>query len=262
MEEAATAVLIERGREPSGLTGMWAASLILHLAAALLLVAAPAPWRTEARPGAPSVVMTVSLAGAPGPRAGGMTPLGGRPIQETATLPQPPRPEPVRPPAPRQPAMTLPGRPTAPTRPKSAPATSAPEARGRTPTRGEAPQPGSAVAETGGRGFGFGLSTGGGGGTGGYLEVGDFCCPEYLATMLDLIRKNWDARQRVTGEATVKFTILRDGRITDAQLERSSGFLALDLAALRAVNLTRLPPLPAAFPEPHLVVHLNFQYQP
>ena len=49
--------------------------------------------------------------------------------------------------------------------------------------------------------------------------------------------------------------------ITEASIERSSGYSALDLNALRAVLGTRqLPPLPAAFPNPILPVHLNFQY--
>ena len=43
-------------------------------------------------------------------------------------------------------------------------------------------QKGTAVAETGAQGQGFGLSSGGGG-DGGYLDVANFCCPEYLATM-------------------------------------------------------------------------------
>ncbi len=64
------------------------------------------------------------------------------------------------------------------------------EARGRTPTKGAQPAFGSAIADTGVRGQGFGLSTGGGrAGTGSSLEIsGDFCCPEYLATMIARIR--------------------------------------------------------------------------
>ena len=41
--------------------------------------------------------------------------------------------------------------------------------------------------------MGFGLSSGGGG-TGGYLDVANFCCPEYLATMRELIKRNWNSR--------------------------------------------------------------------
>ena len=149
------------------------------------------------------------------------------------------------------------------TTPRKTPAVtrSVPEARGRTPTRGAETREGSAIAETGGRGTGFGLSTGGGG-TGGYLDVADFCCPEYLGTMLQLLQRNWASRQEVSGATMMKFTIQRDGRITDIALETSSGYAALDLSSQRALLLTRqLPPLPRPFGEDHLTVHLNFQYQ-
>src|SRR5690606_11015614 len=134
--------------------------------------------------------------------------------------------------------------------------------RGRTPTRGEEVRKGSAVsAESTARGQGFGLSSGGGG-TGSYLDTADFCCPEYIALMLDAIRERWDPRQQAAGTAMVKYTIQRDGRITDIQLERSSGYAALDFMAMRAVQLTRqLPPLPGAFTEPSLTVHLTFNYE-
>jgi TonB family protein len=109
--------------------------------------------------------------------------------------------------------------------------------------------------------MGFGLSSGGGSGSGSYLDVGDFCCPDYLTTMMDLIRRNWNERQEVSGGAVVKFTIQRDGRITDVSVTKQSGYDLLDLAAHRAVTGTRqLPPLPGAFTNPTLTVHLNFQY--
>ena len=44
----------------------------------------------------------------------------------------------------------------------------------------------------------------------------------------------------------MKFTITRDGTIENVQVEQSSGFLAHDYAAQRALLLTRLPELPAA----------------
>ena len=121
---------------------------------------------------------------------------------------------------------------------------------------------GAALAETGVEGAGLGLSAGGLGG-GGYLEVGDFCCPEYLSTMISLIRRRWNNQQRVTGQVMMKFTILRDGRITDVQRETSSGYLALDQSAERALLLTaQLPRLPTPFNDDQLTVHLNFEYQP
>ena len=99
-------------------------------------------------------------------------------------------------------------------------------------------------------------------GAGSYLDVQNFCCPDYLVTMLQLIQGNWNARQQVSGETMVMFRIQRDGRLTDIELERSSGYPALDLTAQRALFLTqRVPPLPSAFPDDHLTVHLRFEYQ-
>jgi len=136
------------------------------------------------------------------------------------------------------------------------------EARGRTPTRGAETSKGNAVAFTGARGQGFGLSTGGGAGTGSTLDVADFCCPEYIATMIDRIRSAWQQNQDARGDCIVKFTIQRSGQIADASIERSSGSTLLDVAALRAIVVTKtLNPLPAAFTNPTLTVHLNFQYK-
>ena len=95
-----------------------------------------------------------------------------------------------------------------------------------------------------------------------YLDVKNFCCPDYLVTMLQLIQSRWNAVQQVTGEAVVVFRIQRDGRLTDIELERSSGYPALDLTAQRALFQTqRVPPLPSAFPDDHLTVHLKFEYR-
>jgi TonB family protein len=204
-------------------------------------------------------VMTISLGGAPGPRSGGMTPLAGRPVQQV--VPEtPPKAAPVRPSAPaeRPPAMVLPEKAPA----KAAPAKPAAESSPRAePTRGPALQSGNAVAQTGAQGLSFGLSTGGGGGTGGEIDLGNFCCPEYLSTMLDLIQRNWNSRQQVPGAAAVRFTVRRDGTITDVEVARSSGYAVLDLAAQRAIATTRLPPLPPAYTNPQLTVTLTFQYQ-
>src|SRR4029077_9109637 len=121
---------------------------------------------------------------------------------------------------------------------------------------------GSAVADTGARGQGFGLSTGGGAGSGSYLDVGNFCCPDYLTTMIESIRRNWIHQTGVPGTVVVKFTINRDGSISDIVAEKSSGTPTLDLSAQRAVVVTRtLPPLPSQFTNPTLTVHLNFQFQ-
>jgi protein TonB len=259
MYEPVTSVLVQRAHDQGNLRRMYVYSTLAHGAALAIVVAAPGLLGPRLDSNAERVVMSISLGGAPGPRAGGMTPMGGRPIQQAA--PALTKPAPVRPPAARAPEMTLPS-PTARKTPPRPPVKSAPEqASARRPTTGAEVQSGSAIAETGGRGMGFGLSTGGGG-TGGYLDVGNFCCPEYLTTMLELIRRNWSSKQDVAGQALMKFTIQRDGRLVGIELERSSGYTALDLTAQRALLLTRqLPPLPSAFTEPSLTVHLYFQYQ-
>jgi TonB family protein len=142
------------------------------------------------------------------------------------------------------------------------PQTTTADARGKQLIRGEEIRTGNALADTGARGQGFGLSTGGGAGSGSTLDVADFCCPDYLVLMMDKIKSNWNQQVELPGTVLIKFTIQRDGRLTETTVERSSGALSLDQNAQRAVMVTRqLTALPAAFPNPTLTVHLNFQYQ-
>ncbi len=254
--EPVTSVLLERGREQDGLRKMLAASLALHVVAAIA-IAVP-PLLMPARSEAPPVVMSISLGGgAPGPDSGGMTPMAARPTQTTEPAT---RPEAVRPPAARTPEMTVPvpkGKPL----PKSSTKSNVEEGRGTTPTRGPRINQGAAFGETGGEGSSFGLSTGGPGGGESSLDVGSFCCPEYLGIMRTSIERNWDRSQPTAGETIVKFTIQRNGTLTDVQVERSSGYMPLDMAAQRAVLVTqKLPPLPAEYPNSTLTVHLRFQY--
>jgi TonB family protein len=258
-----TDVLRDRMDAPKGLDRMVAASVVVHVLAAAGFIFAPGGW-FDSPSATPKTVMTISLGGGnEGPANGGMTAIGGRAVQQVKPPDEPKRPEPVRPPAAKAPEMTVPIPNKAPTKAAPPPKVEqAPDdARGRTPTRGAETRAGSAVAETGARGQGFGLSSGGGQGSGSRLDVGDFCCPDYIVQMVQRVRSNWVARAEVPGLTIVKFTIERDGTITGAEVERSSGFTALDIAALRAVLGTRqLLPLPAGYPNPSLGVHLNFEY--
>ena len=209
---------------------------------------------------AAKAVMTVSLGGPPGPRSGGMTPMSARAAE---AAPPTPKPAPPQPPAAKAPEMALPKVDARKTPPREAPKKAPDEAKGRTtPTAPEARQ-GSAVAETGATtGAAFAGLTTGGGGTSGYLDVANFCCPDYLATMIQLIQRNWTAKQQVAGDTLVKYTIQRDGRLTNVEIERSSGYFALDQTAQRALLVTRqLPPLPPQFTESTLTVHLIFRYE-
>jgi TonB family protein len=207
--------------------------------------------------------MTISLdSGTPGPDSGGMTSIGGRAVQVVTPPEAVKRPEPIRPPAEKAPAMTIPQRGARARGGAAAVEEAPPEARGRTPTRGAETSAGSSLAETQVRGLGFGLSTGGGAGSGSTLDVADFCCPEYVAQMVQQIRGRWKDRAEAPGVTSVRFTIQRDGRLTDVQTTKSSGFVANDLNAQRAVMQTKqLPPLPAAFPNVTLTVNLTFEYK-
>lgn len=254
-------VLRDRMAEPGGLDRMLAVSLVAHLLVVAVMLLSPRGWLTHEPP--PKVVMTISLQGGNGgPNNGGMTAMAARAVQQETPQP-PPRPEPVRPPAAVAPAMTVPIPNRTPTKAAPPPPTkqAPPDARGRTPSKGPEARAGNAVAETGARGQGFGLSSSSGQGTGATLDVADFCCPEYVQLMVSRIRSNWNPRAEVATTVVVKFTIQRDGRLTDAVVERASGYTALDLSALRAVMQTQqLQPLPAAYPNPTLPVHLNFEY--
>ncbi len=236
---------------------MIGASLALHLLGVVAIALSPIVFPSRAADDI-GPVMTISLGGGPpGPVSGGMNPLGGQAVQtaEPAAKPEAPHP-----PAERTPEMTLPvpkGKPL----PKTPAKSVEDEGQGRTPTRGPRPNVGAAFGQTGVEGSGTGLSTGGFGGDSMSLDTSNFCCPEYLMIMRDSIKRNWEERQAVAGMTVVKFTIRRDGMIVGVEVEKPSGYWALDRAAQLALLVTKqLPPLPAQYPSDHLTVHLRFEY--
>lgn len=259
-----TDVLRDRMHEPAGLQRMIVVSIAVHAALVTSIILAPQQWIGR-QAEEPKHVMTISLGGGgEGPRNGGMTSIGGRPVQVQTPPEEIPKREAVRPPAAKAPEMTVPLAKAKPTKAAPAPhVEQAPEgAKGRTPTRGEKVEFGSSIAQTGARGQGFGLSSGGGPGTGSTLDVGDFCCPDYIALMVERIRSAWNANQGARGLVWIKFKIQRNGAITDTTIDTGSGNAVLDTAALRAVLATRtLPPLPAQYSNPTLGVRLQFEYQ-
>jgi TonB family protein len=257
--DAVSAVLVQRAQDSERLAPLLGWSAVAHVVLSLVVVVLPASW-LGARLKGEEVVMQVSLGGAIGPRDGGLATQGGRPIQEARPVDVKKTIEPVRAPAAKAPEMIEPVK-NVPKKLTPTAKVAAKDPRSRTPTKGEQVEQGNAVAQTAGKGQGFGLSSGGGG-TGGYLDVANFCCPEYLATMLDLINRNWSSKQGADGSTLMKFVIERDGRITDVQVERSSGVAGLDYFSQRSLMLTRqLPPLPAAFTGDRLSVHLYMDYR-
>ena len=98
------------------------------------------------------------------------------------------------------------------------------------------------------------------------VDASDFEFTYYLLAVRNRIGQNWGAPAGLVthGEpvrCTVFFRIDRLGRITDANLEQSSGVPFFDQSAVRAVNVSSpLPPLPAGYGESSLGVHFGFQY--
>jgi TonB family protein len=258
MHAVVSDILQSRRREPAGLTKTALISLAGHAAA--IAVVALLPGIFPAPAAQPRVVMNISLGGTPGPRTGGTQMIGGRAIQAALPSTDPQIARSVLPTPPPQPKMALPDpRQKVRTPPKSTETSKDPKGTAR--GRGFETQEGTARVETGARGQGFGLSSGGGGGLGGHLDIQNFCCPEYIRDMIDRIRRVWDQKQQVAGTVMMKYTIQRNGQITNIEVERPSGNPLLDIASQRSLINVRLAPLPSAFPESQLTVHLEFVYE-
>jgi outer membrane biosynthesis protein TonB len=228
MVENVTDIIVARSREPEGLRTMIVWSLAGHIGLAALAVL----WGGPRLDTAPRQVMTISLGGAPGPKTGGQTQIGGQAVQAPAAPQEPVKPVPP-PPAPKEQAMSLPNLKSPPRpQPKQAP----PEATAKKVSTGAVPSEGTTRVDTRVRGTGFGLSSAGSNSptSSVTLDVSDFCCNEYIEQMVTMIRRSWDQNQGVVGSTTMKFTILRNGTIQAPQVERSSGFAALDNSSMRA----------------------------
>ena len=257
--DAVTEILLERSRDADRLSRTLIASLVAHAAIVTAVTLLPRQWAAP-RDNAP--VMTISLGGAPGPQVG-RNPITGKEIQEV--VPETVRPRNDAPPALAKPEMIEPvkaAKPEPRTPAKPEPKKEVAQLHGSKPTQGTEVKAGSAKIETHGAAIPFGgLATGGGGAGQAYTDYANFCCPEYLASVTELIRKNWNSKQGQDGSSVIMFVIHRDGSVADIKVEQGSNQL-LNLAAQRAVVVTqRVPPLPAAFTPPQLTLHLVFQYQ-
>lgn len=253
--DAVSEVLIARTPKDDGISSMLGASAVAHLALVSAFIFLPA-WWFGAENKAPETIMQISLGGPEGPDKSGLNSLSARAIQKEV-LETKKAVEPVRPPAAKTPEMVAPTKnPPRKTTPNKQ---EAKDPRSNKPTVGKEVQQGTAIANVKGAGFATGLSSGGGG-QGAYLDVADFCCPEYLSIVFSTIKTNWSDKQGAAGTTLIRFVIQKDGRIADVRVERSSGVAGLDFQAQRAVMLTKAPPLPAAFPDAALVVHLYFDY--
>jgi len=85
----------------------------------------------------------------------------------------------------------------------------------------------------------------------------------YLSTLFQLIYQNFNppaGTEIAKGtKSTVYFQIARNGEISEVILRSSSGNSIWDRLAMRAVQITKPPPLPPSIAEEHLRLKLNFQ---
>ena len=228
-------------------------SRFLGLAAAIHLVAALAGWivprwtRT-----APTPLEYVAVQVVPAARLGVERPVPPKPAPEPVRESPPPA-KPV--PEIAKPKVEAPPSPSPTAPPKPTPATTRPPSPTRTAAEKVEPPPevqGSARGTV--SGLALGASVAG-------LDNPDFTYGYYVDQMLSMIQSNWVRPIVGSGvEATISYRISRDGRVTDVSISQSSGMNSFDLAALRAVQASSpLPPLPRAFRDGWLGVHLIFR---
>ncbi len=264
MHEAVSDVLAERARDADGVSRTILLSIAAHAALLFGVVLMPAGWRSVGVP-AEVAPMMISLQGGTGPDAGGITPIAGRAVQAVALPDARPRPEP--PPAAKAPEMVAP-EPAAkpvPKPPAKAIEKPADKSATRKPTTGAEIRTGDARADTGGAPIPFGGLTrpsgGGSASSDAFTDYANFCCPAYLSQMTDMIKRNWSQNQGAAGRVQVKFTISRDGTLSNVVVEKPSNVSVLDLESQRAILKTaQLPQLPREFSESTLTVHLVFEY--
>ena len=233
-------------------------AVLAHVIAVIAVAVMPSEWIGQQQD-VEKDAMFISIAGNDGQETTGLQAIAARPVQEAT-------PERVRPqyqaPAEKPPEMALPEKVTKPTPkpPTQTPIETAARPASRTPIRGAEVRTGTARVDTGAITGADGLSLGSSG-TGGETNLANFCCPAYIQAMSAAIRRTWKQNQGVAGANTVRFTIERDGRVTGVSLVDASGIYAIDRESQAALLNAKMPPLPAEFTEPTLIVRLIFEYK-
>jgi TonB family protein len=97
------------------------------------------------------------------------------------------------------------------------------------------------------------------------VDIQDFPFSYYLNLLRYRVQENWYPPYQETGEerkinVVVGFRVERNGRITQINVETSSGKFLFDQAAVRAVSTAGpLPPLPDEYSKEALTVHIEFE---
>src|ERR1043166_2764955 len=79
-EGTVTDIIVARSQMSERLNTLIPWAVAAHMALFAFMIFMPASWRGAVDEG-PRTVMTISLGGAPGPRNGGLTTMGGRTVQ-------------------------------------------------------------------------------------------------------------------------------------------------------------------------------------
>lgn len=249
MSQALTGAGFRLQRHPDNFRNMCIFSVLVHAALIVAAITLPGAIRPKATP------IIVTLAELPG----GGAKSAPRAAPPSVRPPEAPKAEPEAPPEPAKPKLTYAEKPkpAKKTEPAKKPVQAA---QGAVPKAQPAAKLESRF-EGGEFSTGVGMDRSGGGG----LEGFPFAY--YLLRIRDKISSNW-FQSIVVGdvsgqyEVTVFFRIQRDGRVTDVQVEESSGISSLDMSAQRAVYASNpMPPLPQAYGEDTLNVHFEFHYE-
>jgi protein TonB len=246
--DAVGQVLAEREQEQAPWAAGVALAFLLHagVLGAVLLASMAHPIRYL-----PTRAVAVRLVQAGSVKGGAPVVAAPEPQPEKPKIEKPPD---EAPPPPTEKAKLLPAKKEEKKKP-APPAATAPTSR-----KAADSQPASAPSAT--RGEGGPVGQGGNVGIGGAtFDQPDFNYSYYIERMLVTIGTNWfKPAQSVPTSPIIRFQILRDGSITGADVERTSGLPFVDRAALRAVLASSpLPPLPTEFGGDHLGVHLIFE---
>ena len=108
----------------------------------------------------------------------------------------------------------------------------------------------------------LGVSVGAGDGTGIAVDAANFPFGYFLAAIERRVSENWFSAVSEGGAGlacVVYFKLMRDGSVSDARVETSSGNAYFDRSAVRAVkSASPFPPLPRAFTDAFLGIHFTF----
>jgi TonB family protein len=254
MTESVSSILAVRASAPTGLSRLISWSFATHL----LLAGFVLVWQAWFSRTSDDSVMMISLSGSSDTATTGLTPIGGKQVDQVAPEPRRPEPTPVAT-APKS-EMTIPTKSTA-TKPPAKTETAAQTSSVVKPATGSHVASGSSVIDTGARGESSGLSQTVGAGA----EVDPefkFCCDAYLGAMKVAIQSNINFNVGPHGVVVIKFEVARDGTIArnSIRVEKSSNIQTLDTEAQYGVRITKLPPLPAEYKPNTLIVTLNVRF--